>query len=171
MLNKSHKKTRRLRQIICGGLLSFALVSLAACGTIKVPASVAGLCNVIPKAEYAVLGKTQYDQDFVDAAVVAGDSCGYDAPKPRPPELDNPRVLTVPPAPARKPTLRERLRAKISRAPGRVDPAPARIVLPASLPQVGQPLPSPDPPPVVQPAKPVERSPVERLLDPDGRRS
>jgi hypothetical protein len=74
MLTKSHKRMRRLRPTIYVGLMLFATASLGACGTTKLPASVAGLCNVIPKAEYAVLGKTPYDQDFVDAAVIAGDS-------------------------------------------------------------------------------------------------
>jgi hypothetical protein len=73
MLNKSHKRMRPLFPTIYVGFLLLALASLAACATTKLPASVAGLSNVIPKAEYVVLGKTPYDQDFVDACGIAGD--------------------------------------------------------------------------------------------------
>src|SRR4051812_205575 len=112
MLNKSHKRTRPLFLTMRLGFLSFALASLAACATTKLPGSAAGLSEVIPTAEYVVLGKTQYDQDFVDACVVAGDTVGHAPPKPRPPELDKaPGLSTAPPVAAHKPTLHERLKA------------------------------------------------------------
>lgn len=171
MRNKSHRKTRPLFMTMRLGLALFAIASLGACATTKLPGSAAGLCDIIPKAKYAVLGKTQYDQDFVDEAVTAGASCGHPAPEARPAELDKAPIVQAPPAVARKPTLRERLKRTISRRPGTVDPVASPIVVPASLPQIGQPLPPPDPEPPTPAALPKPRSPVEMLLDPEGRRS
>lgn len=153
--NKTRKPSRTMRSL----WILFAAVSLAGCATSSLPASVAGgECKIIPRAEYEVVGKTQYDQDFADATVVAGQSCGYPLPKPRPPSFDEPsRGSAVPtaqlPAP-RKPSLWQRTKAKakgiVSRvrrnAPGVVTPA---VASPQPIPVPAEP--EADPPPKPKP--------------------
>jgi hypothetical protein len=52
-------------------------------------ASTAGACAGFEPAEYAVRGATRFDQSWIDKRIeadVAG--CGFERPKPRPPEWD-----------------------------------------------------------------------------------
>lgn len=61
-----------------------------------------GACSAFTAPKYRVLGKTQYDQDWVDdqtETLVAG--CNFPRPAARPPELDPPaNVAVVPGVPA-----------------------------------------------------------------------
>lgn len=164
MRNKSQSRIRPLLTTTRLGFLLFVVASLAACGTTKLPGSATGLCDIIPKAEYAVKGVTQYDQDFVDEAVTAGATCGHPAPKARPAEWDTARPKAPSAAKGRrtpKPGLVSRIRdAIIPRAHAAPPPLPAER--PASLPAA-------DPPPVIE-AKPEPKpepkplAPVDELL-------
>ena len=60
-------------------------LTVAACGTLR-PASVGGgECRVFERPEYAVLGQTRYDQNWIDSNTEAGvAACGWRRPKPRP---------------------------------------------------------------------------------------
>ncbi len=75
-----------------------------ACGTLP-KGSVAGSdCTIAHTPEYAVKGKTQYDQNWVDRTterLVAG--CNQPRPKARPASLDAPKVKPS----AKKPTANE----------------------------------------------------------------
>jgi len=172
MRQQSRQKIRRPFKLTHVCLILLAAVSLGACASTKLPASVVGVCSIIPKAEYEVLGQTAYDQDYVDASVIAGATCGHEPPKPRPAEWDKKPTkppVTAKPTAKRKPGFVARVKAKLTHRT--IDEPSAPIVVPASLPQVGQPLPVPEPVVEPVPAQPKPRSPVERLLDPDGRRS
>ncbi len=83
---------------------------LAACGTSR-PASVTeGECKLVSAPEYAVLGKTKYDQEWIDDTterLVGG--CLQARPKARPEEWDDTPVKTVP-LPPKKPSLWQRFR-------------------------------------------------------------
>src|SRR5687768_4044296 len=56
----------------------------------KGPASVqGGECRIFARPEYAVAGRTSYDQDWIDGNVEAGvGGCGWKRPAARPPGLD-----------------------------------------------------------------------------------
>ena len=60
-------------------------LTMAACGTLR-PASVGGgECRVFERPEYAVLGQTGYDQNWIDSNTEAGVAgCGWQRPKRRP---------------------------------------------------------------------------------------
>ena len=60
-------------------------LTVEACGTLR-PASVGGgECRVFERPEYAVLGQTRYDQNWIDSNTEAGvAACGWQRPKPRP---------------------------------------------------------------------------------------
>ncbi len=66
-------------------------LTMAACGTLR-PASVGGgECRVFERPEYAVLGQTRYDQNWIDSNTEAGvAACGWQRPKPRPQALGRP---------------------------------------------------------------------------------
>src|SRR6185312_2156380 len=68
----------------------FLTVALAGCAGIKPPASVPkGECRVFEPPPDEVLGKTAYDQDYIDGNVEAGvGGCGWRRPAARPPGLD-----------------------------------------------------------------------------------
>lgn len=76
-------------------------------------------CNGLPKQEYAVEGKTKFDQPWIDdtsEAITAG--CNRERPKPRPAEWDVPLprpkpAVKAPPAPKEK-KLRTRQRELVS---------------------------------------------------------
>jgi hypothetical protein len=91
-------------------------ISLTACagnadkfGSIKQDAAVS-----FEAPTYAVKGKTQYDQDWIDGQIEGGVAgLGWERPKPRPPELDMPAKPAAKPAPAKpaapkKATFRQR---------------------------------------------------------------
>lgn len=48
-----------------------------------------GVCDAFPAPQYQVLGRTAYDQDWIDKSVEAGVAgCGYARPEARPAALD-----------------------------------------------------------------------------------
>lgn len=95
-------------------------ISLAGCASTSTKfATVEEFCNGLPKQEYAVEGKTKYDQPWIDdtsEAITAG--CNRERPKQRPPEFDTVEVPhPKPKPPALKPPkkkLRARLRELVS---------------------------------------------------------
>ena len=78
----------RLVQLAPIGALA---LTVAACGTLR-PASVGGgECRVFERPDYAVLGQTRYDQNWIDSNTEAGvAACGWQRPKPRPQALGRP---------------------------------------------------------------------------------
>lgn len=173
MLQQSQRKTRRPSSNSGKFLLAFVAVALTGCGTTKLPGSVAGSCEIYPSPQYAVVGKTQYDQDTIDEYVAIGsDVCGKARPAARPPELDGkqPGEVTPVPAPRKRPGIGAKLRKQISRMNPLRPAHAAPISVPAGLPTVGAPLPTTDPPaaapaPAPSVTKPA-RDPLTELLDP-----
>lgn len=174
MCKQSPKRTPKPWRNSVRFSLLLLTVSVTGCGTTKLPGSVAGLCDVYPNAEYAVVGKTQYDQDKVDEYVAVGTGvCGKALPKARPPSFDEPSrgsALPTAAAPPRKPSLWGRVKAKLKRTPkapapvaGYVEPlqpaAPVYLPVPAARPA------GVDPPPVPAPA-PAKRDRLDELLRP-----
>jgi hypothetical protein len=102
---------------------------IAACASISLPgcasapkiefATVEQFCERLPQQDYAIEGKTQFDQPWIDdtsVAVTAG--CNRERPKPRPAEWDKAAPLPQPkpaiPAPKPKKKLRARLKDLVS---------------------------------------------------------
>lgn len=76
---------------------------------------IGGECQIAKAPEYAVLGKTGYDQAWINRTtegLVVG--CKQPRPKARPKEFDNPKRVTVPVAPPAKRKWRQKLRDAIS---------------------------------------------------------
>jgi hypothetical protein len=140
----------RLRAVI--GALA---LTVAGCGTLR-PASVGGgECRVFERPEYAVLGQTRYDQSWIDSNTEAGvAACGWQRPKPRPPELGKaPAPNHLAPAKKKRPRLIGRIK---------------RTVTPSANAQSNAPAVTPTPEPPSVPAAPAApRDPVDELLEPD----
>jgi hypothetical protein len=164
---------RRSRLLLALGLLSMT-VTLAGCAGTRLPASVkGGECRVFERPEYAVLGKRQYDQRWIDGNVEAGvGGCGWQRPAKRPPALDaapSGRPLVV--VPQRRASLMSRTFGRLHRAPvprarpGRVDPVPSEAPRPANI-VVPDVLVVPEPEPEAAPPPPPPRAPVDELLSP-----
>ena len=83
-------------------------ISLAACASNNGVKSLDGAKEAFDAPPYAVKGKTSYDQRWIDGQIEAGVAAfGWQRPKPRPVELDAPKVATAPvplPQPAPKKT-------------------------------------------------------------------
>jgi hypothetical protein len=91
-----------------------------------------GECKVFERPEYAIKGATTYDQRWADGNTEAGvGACGWERPKPRPPELDQRRQKAAPQAGAPKVSLRARVRQLIAPSAAAATPAPP----PASVPE------------------------------------
>jgi hypothetical protein len=148
-----------IMRINFGALVILLLASvLGGCATEPRGSIAGGECHIFERPAYAVRGKTQYDQDWVDGNVEAGiGGCKWARPAPRPPELDA--------APGTKPAV--------------VKPAKRRglfrrikdHVLPKKWPDKAAPVATtPEPPPVVAapppPPPPKPRDPVDELLHP-----
>jgi hypothetical protein len=137
------------------GVGTLALV-LGGC-SFKGPASVqGGECRIFARPEYAVAGRTSYDQDWIDGNVEAGvGGCGWKRPAARPPELDaKPKAAkpTVHKA-KKKPSFLSRVRARVTGKP--VEPVPYIVATP---PIVAEPKPEPAP-----------RDPVYEFLGVEGK--
>lgn len=142
---------------------------LAGCATDGIKSSVAGSCAVFERPTYAVLGKTQYDQDVADKFIESGVAgCNWDRPAARPPELDrmpSPRLVVT--QPARRPGIVARVKRKVAGVAAKVTgraPAPAPAAFPdqpvapvAATPAAPEPVPA---------APPLSR--IEKLLRPNG---
>lgn len=77
-------------------------------------ATVEQFCDRLPKQEYAIEGKTKFDQPFIDdvsVALVAG--CNRELPKPRPAEWDKPQPKVERAVPLPKPKPKKKLRARL----------------------------------------------------------
>lgn len=132
---------------------------LAGCAGVKPPASVSkGECRVFEAPPYEVLGKTTYDQDYIDGNVEAGvGGCGWKRPAARPPELDARPKAAKPAAHKlkKKPSFLSRVRARVTGKP--IEPVPYIDASP--------------PTPVVEPSpEPAPRDPVYELLGVEGKR-
>jgi hypothetical protein len=137
------------------GVGTLALV-LGGCA-FKGPASVqGGECRIFARPEYAVAGRTSYDQDWIDGNVEAGvGACGWKRPAARPPGLD---AKTAKPAPhkavKKKPGFLARIKARVVGKP--VAPVPYIVAAP--------------PPVAVEPSPaPTPRDPVYELLGVEGK--
>jgi hypothetical protein len=169
---QSRRRTRRPWRALLNFAPCCAIVALAGCAGTSLPASVTGgECRVFPRPEYAVRGKTKYDQNWVDDTVESGvGGCKWQRPAARPPALDaapsvgRPAVAAVP---QKRASLMQRtfghLRRKVPvprTRPGRVDPVPSETPRPASI------EPEPEPEVVAAPPPPPPRAPVDELLSP-----
>lgn len=161
--------TRRLSLLLRSIVPFLAIAMLAGCAGVHLPASVSeGTCNIIPRAEYEILGKTRNDQRWIDDTIegeVGG--CGFARPLPRPASWDAKGTTTVTVAPAvatKRPGLVKRTIAKtkalIKRTPvpGTVEPqTPVGPPWNANLSNKTETLP--------EPAPIIKRDPVDELLD------
>ena len=142
----------------------FSTAMLAGCAGTNRPASVlGGECHVFERPQYVVLGKTRYDQRFVDTVVESGvGACGWERPAPRPASLN--AAPGAKPAPVVAPKKRGMFRRIKDRLTG--TPAPAQV----AVPEFPAPLPAPAPqtvaPPALPPPAPID--PVKQLLHPKG---
>ena len=129
-------------------------LTMAACGALR-PASVGGgECRVFERPDYAVLGQTRYDQNWIDSNTEAGvAACGWQRPKPRPQMLGRPPgAKPLAPAKKKRPGLIGRIKGAVAPSANARSSAPAAIR-------------TPEPPPV--PAAPAApRDPVDELLEP-----
>lgn len=113
-----------------------------------------------------VLGKTQYDQDWVDNQVEGGvAACGFPRPGPRPAALDAPpatRQMVTTPPPAKKKGFVRRVKERVWK-PKAKPAAEAPVTAPAPLPP---PVVVADPPKVAPAPPPPPQDPVDALLHP-----
>jgi hypothetical protein len=127
-------------------------LTMAACGTLR-PASVGGgECRVFERPEYAVLGRTRYDQNWIDSNTEAGvAACGWQRPNRRP------QVLGRAPGAKHRTPLKQKpgLIGRIKRtvAPNANVESPALATIPT-------PEPTAVPAPTATP-----RDPVDELLE------
>lgn len=123
--------------------------AIAGCQTTG-PASVkGGECRIFERPEYAVLGKRQYDQDYIDGNIEAGvGGCGWKRPAKRPASFDTKPGPKAAVAPKRR-GLIKRIKDRVT-APFSAPAAPVAAV------------------PVIQPVSepPKPRDPVDELLSP-----
>mgnify|MGYP001570904152 CR=1 FL=1 len=133
-------------------ILAIAL-ALGGCASGDKLGSIAGgESKVFTAPSYVVLGKTQYDQDWIDGNVVAGVAAfNWPLPKPRPASFDNappPRRIAKP---TKKPGIIKRIKALLTRE------KPAEIIAPAAPPVVIS-------PPMIAAPPPKPCDPVGNLL-------
>ncbi|WP_375414609.1 hypothetical protein [uncultured Bradyrhizobium sp.] len=126
---------------------------LAGCQTTG-PASVkGGECRIFERPEYAIRGKRQYDQDWIDGNIEAGvGGCGWKRPKARPASFDA--------APGQKVVALVKKRSVIRRIKD-------RVVAPFTAP-VAPVVATPPPPAASSPSTPPAppRDAVDELLHP-----
>jgi hypothetical protein len=146
-------------------LLLLVAGALSACGTTKDLHSVAGgECRVFEAPKYVVLGKTDYDQDYIDGGIEAGVAgCQWQRPAARPASLDAGRATAISkPVVKKKRGFFRRIKDRVVK-PKQVDswPTSTSPLLTAPIPAVpaaatAAPIAPPAPPP---------RDPVDELLD------
>ena len=117
----------------------------------------AGIGTALPKAEYQVLGKSRYDQTWIDKTIeaeVAG--FGFDRPKRRPASFDAPAKKKQAKLPVKKPSLIHRVLHPMERP---LPPPAPKIEEPAYLPPpLVEPEPTAAPPPPQSPEKKKKKS-------------
>lgn len=82
---------------------------VAACATTDIGSIVGGECRLVKSPQYQVIGRTNYDQVWINEtteAIISG--CGQPRPMVRPASLDAPRPKGVAAAPKAKPKGRIR---------------------------------------------------------------
>lgn len=148
-------------------LLALVALSVAVAGCASTqPASVkGGECRVFERPRYSVLGRTSYDQQWIDGNVEAGvAACRWPRPEPRPERLDAQAGLPAPVV-VRPATRTEKIKRLFRRKPA----APAKKVDRLAVPDVPPPAPAPVAATPPAPAAPP-RSDIDELLDPRPRR-
>ena len=115
-------------KIILTMLFAGAAVALAGCGDREALRSVVGSeCKIFERPEYAVEGRTRYDQRWIDRQVEGGvGGCSWPRPAARPPELAAQPAVRAAPAPVKRPGFVKRIKAKLTRAPV-APPAPKAV--------------------------------------------
>lgn len=96
-------------------LVVASTLALAGCATAPIGSVGGGECKIVHTPQYRVLGKTSYDQAWVDhttEAIVVG--CKQSRPKARPASLDAPQK-SPPSPPASSPAKKKRLRDDLKR--------------------------------------------------------
>lgn len=141
-------------------------VGLVLGGCATGPTSVKGSeCKVFERPQYVILGKTSYDQDWVDRQIEGGvGACKWARPAKRPASLDAAAPTVVSSIPVKRPSFAQRVKARVKKvfhkkpvpvpAPRPVEPTP-----PVVSPEPPRPEPPKPPPP--------KRDPVDELLHPD----
>lgn len=125
-----------------------------------VTGSVAGSgCKFIERPPYAVQGRAQYDQDWIDGTIEsAGGACHWKPPARRPPEIDA--------KPVRKMAVPIKKRGVFGRIKDRAK-ASVKTIWPAPSAAPQAPLPEPVvAAPVLPPEPPKPRSAIDELLHP-----
>lgn len=141
---------------------------LAGCATDGIGSIKGGECRIFERPEYAVRGKLQYDQDWIDGNIEAGiGGCGWKRPVARPSALDAPKGhIVVRSAPVKKRGLLKRIKDRVAHpfskpvAPIMQSPPFADRWTPIAKPTPPEPAPAPMP-------APAPRDPVDELLHPD----
>lgn len=146
-----------IARIIILGMSAFLLAGCMTTG----PSSVkGGECRIFERPEYAVRGKTRYDQDWVDGNIEAGvGGCGWRRPKTRPASFDATpaqRKATAPPP--KKKTVIQRIKDRVAH------PFTKQVEPVVESPPVPVVIPRPQPSPSAPPPKPTD--PADELLQP-----
>lgn len=181
---------QRPSHVLKAFVLLLVIATSAGCAGQQLPLSVSeGVCNIVPRAEYEILGKTRHDQRWINDTIegeVGG--CGFQRPDPRPASWDvatNSSAPVVQPVTTKQPGFMKRQVAKAktlfrgTRKPkagsvAPLEPAPVQEAA-GKMPYDGMPWgvrvdnPPPFPatvtPPQPAPVPPKPRSPVDELLD------
>ena len=141
-------------------MAALAALALGGCAGIPQLGSIAGgESKVFTAPEYVVLGKTQWDQDWIDGNIEAGiGGFGWKRPKPRPASFDRlppPRAV----APVKNKSFIARVRARLTPKP---KPKPAEVATPPEAPIAT--VAPPEAPVAVIAPPPPPRDPVDELL-------
>lgn len=127
------------RGVLRLGLLG-TIVLLAGCAGRQLPADVAGgECKTFVRADYEILGKTRWDQAWIDNIIETGvASCGWPRPKVRPTNWDQAVVYAnqvQATAPVVKKSVWQRVKQRFTRKKEVTQvPAVQRPVVPRSRP-------------------------------------
>lgn len=172
-MKSRHEMKRSLK--LAGKLLAVTTtVSLAGCAGQQLPVDVAGSeCKLFVPANYEILGKTRWDQEWIDRNIERGIAgCGWPRPKVRPTNWDQAVVYAQEvqrTTPVVKRSVWQRVRDKFKR---KEVPARTPVVVPRSRPPEApvvqrEPAPVPylQPTPLLQPVRPAE--PKKRSLRDD----
>src|SRR5262245_54552386 len=98
MRNMYGSRMKRRFSALMSSLSVFVIAWLVtACGTLPV-GSVGGECQVVHTPKYVVLGKTQYDQNWIDETTerLVG-ACNHPRPEARPEGFDAKPAKAIPP--------------------------------------------------------------------------
>lgn len=134
---------------------------------------VGGECKAIPVAQYQIIGKTPFDQDYIDQVIESGvAACGWPRPAERPKNWDEVRtyartVAAAPPV-VQRPGIYQRVKAKFRRKPkpvAEVTPAPTPVPRAAVVTQQAPVQYIAPPPPPAPPPQP-KREAIDELLNP-----